>query len=187
MRIDGDIMDHEIFWISGLGILNTASVADKVARALGLRDRTIPAAPAMVLCGLLVAVCATSGLRGLADIRARSLAPTGETIAIQHTARAIADYLRREGVERPLVKIDQGHVGARGRRAPPAAEGWRVTYAVDDDWLPMFTEAARATGREPVVLSIAGAERHFLIRSQPGAELVTENDPVFVDAFPAGR
>lgn len=185
-RIDGDIMDHEIFWISGLGVLNTAAVADQVAHALGLRDRMIPAVPAMALSVLLVAVCAMLGLWGLADIRARSLAPSGETIAVQHATPAIRGYLRREGVERPLVRIDQA-TWALAAGVLLQLQKADVPYAVDDDWLPMFTEAARATGHERVALSIAGAGRHFLLQSEPGTMSVAETDPVFVDALPARR
>jgi hypothetical protein len=185
-RIDGDIMDHEIFWVSGLGVLNTAAAADQAARALGLREEMVPAAAAMVLCGLLVAVCATLGLRGLSDIRARALVPGRETIAIQRTARAVADYLRGQGVERPLVRIDQA-TWAVAAGVLLQLQKADVPYAVDDDWLPMFTEAARATGRERIVLSIAGAARHFLMRSQPGTFVVAGSDAVFVDAIPAGH
>ena len=58
-----------------------------------------------------------------------------------------------------------------------------VGYAVDDDWVPMFTDAAKATGQERLVLSIAGAERHVMIAGEPGVVPVFGSAPVYVDAY----
>jgi hypothetical protein len=47
----------------------------------------------------------------------------------------------------------------------------------------MFTDAARATGGERVVLSVAGAQKHVMLQAQPGVVPVVERGPVFVDAY----
>ena len=57
-------MDHEVFWISGLGVLNTAVVADAIVSAL-LPRGAMPASAAAMACGLLLAVCAAAGLSRL--------------------------------------------------------------------------------------------------------------------------
>ncbi len=181
-RIEGDIMDHEIFWISGLGLLNTAVVADAIISALVPRGilSSVSSGRAAIACGVLVMFCAAAGLFQLNAIRAQSLAPSIETTAIQHVARDIQAYLQREGVERPLIKIDQDSWAlAAGVLLQMQRSG--VGYAVDEDWLPMFTEAARATGQERAVLSISGATRHVILRGRPGTVSVSESDPVFAD------
>jgi len=181
-QIDGDVMDHEIFWISALGVLNTAVVADAFMATL-LPRGTISTGGATVACGLLLVVCASVGLSRLITIRAESLTPSAETTAIQRVAREVQGYLRREGVERPLVKIDQGSWPlAAGVLLQMQKAG--VAYAVDDDWLAMFTESARATGRERVVLSISGAEHHVILGARPGTVTVVASDPVFADRVP---
>jgi hypothetical protein len=185
-RIAGDIMDHEIFWISGLGLLNTAVVADAIISALaphGLLSG-VSSRRAAIASGVLVMFCAVAGLSKLNGIRAQSLAPSVETTAIQRVARDVQAYLQREGAERPLIKIDQDSWGlAAGVLLQLQKAG--VAYAVDEDWLPMFTETARAAGHESAVLSISGATRHVILRGQPGTVAVAESDPVFADALPS--
>jgi hypothetical protein len=185
-RIEGEIMDHEIFWISGLGLVNIAVVADAIISTLvprGVLSSMFSAHAAAITCGVLVMFCAAAGLSQLNAIRAQSLAPSVETTAIQHVARDVQVYLQRENVGRPLVKIDQDSWGlAAGVLLQMQKAG--VAYAVDEDWLPMFTEAARATGQESAVLSISGATRHVILRGQPGTVAVAASDPVFADALP---
>ena len=181
-RIDGDIMDHEIFWISALGVLNTAVAVDAIASAL-LPRGAISAGAAAVACVLLLAVSAAAGLARLTSISAQSRTPSTETIAIEQIAQAVHAYVQREGIERPLVKIDQGSWGlAAGVLLQMQKAG--VAYAVDDDWLPMFTESARATGQERAVLSISGAAHHVMLGGQPGTVVIAERDPVFADRVP---
>ena len=54
-----------------------------------------------------------------------------------------------------------------------------MPFAVEDDWLPMFTEAAAATGRETEVVEITGRERHFLLTSDGRAVTLGEAAPFY--------
>ena len=140
-RIAGDIMDHEVFWISSLGALNVAVIADWLSRLLWPSEQLLRPRALKVTTGVLVTVCVIVAFSRLDDERRRSLVPSRETTAILTVTPAIQEYLRREGVERPLVKVDQSSWGlATGVLLQLQKTG--VPYAVDDDWVPMFTEAA---------------------------------------------
>jgi hypothetical protein len=179
-RVEGDLMDHEVFWISALGVLNAAFVIDAVVLELLRFKPSIDALGFTLAYGVLFGVVAALGLYQLQEAAARSAGPSAETIAIAQVSSDVRAYLQTQGIERPLVKVDQATWGlAAGVLLQLQKAG--VSYAVDDDWLPMFVGAAR-TGREQVAVSIAGAERHYLLRGQPGTAPIAERDPVFADA-----
>jgi hypothetical protein len=58
-----------------------------------------------------------------------------------------------------------------------------LPFAVDAAWLPMFTEAAAATGRETEVVAIVGPERHFLLTARDRASTIADADPFFLIAL----
>jgi hypothetical protein len=181
-RVLGELIDHEIFWISALGALNAAVIVASIAGLAGPHAQRNLTLPATAVCAVLLAVCAAAGLAGLADIRARSRAADGQQSAIARAAAGVREYVRAEGIDRPFVDVDQKSWGlAAGVLLQLQKAG--VGYAVDDDWVPMFTDAAKATGREERALSIAGAERHVMIAGQPGVVAVVASDPVYVDAY----
>lgn len=184
-RVLGELIDHEIFWISALGALNAAVIVASIADlSLHSAERRNLALPATAVCAVLLAACAAEGLAGLADIRTRSRAADRQQSAIARAAVGVREYLRTEGIDRPFVDVDQKSWGlAAGVLLQLQKAG--VGYAVGDDWVPMFTDAAQATGRERLALSIAGAEHHVMIAGQPGVVAVVASDPVYVDAYGA--
>jgi hypothetical protein len=52
-----------------------------------------------------------------------------------------------------------------------------LPFAVEDDWLPMFSDLAAATGHETEVVEIAGRERHFLLTSDGRGVTLAEAGP----------
>ena len=58
-----------------------------------------------------------------------------------------------------------------------------LPFAVEDDWLPMFTEPAAATGRETEVLAIVGRERHFLLAGNDRAFTIADSEPFYLIAL----
>jgi hypothetical protein len=96
-------------------------------------------------------------------------------------AAALAEGLkqRQTGAPgRPLVRIEQD--------AWPVAAGVLlnlqksgVPFAVEDDWLPMFSDIVAATGRETEVIEITGRERHFLLTSDGRAVTIAEAGPFY--------
>jgi len=181
-RIEGAIFDHEVFWISGIGVLNIGLL---VTLAGWLLERRLPArftsaAVAATLCWALFAICAMLGLSNLRNEVASSSHPSPESEVVATLATELQSYFNRDHIVRPLIRIDQD--------AWPLAAGVitrlqkkDVPVAVEDDWIPMFTPEFSATGRETVVLAINAKPEHVRSLGKPGDEVVFEHDPlVFV-------
>ncbi|MEO8259863.1 MAG: hypothetical protein ABI868_21140, partial [Acidobacteriota bacterium] len=171
-RIEDMIIDHEVFWVSGFGVLGTAVLLDAAMAAGGeRRGRASPRVTA-ILCGLAVSLVAIAGVRELRVAATRTFAPRPQQVA----AAALAESLKQRlpgSAGRPLVRIEQD--------VWPVAVGVllnlqkaNVPFAVEDDWLPMFSEISAATGRETTVIEITGRERHFLLTSGGGGVTLGE-------------
>jgi hypothetical protein len=86
-------------------------------------------------------------------------------------AKQLEAYVDRERIVRPLVRIDQdGWPLAAGVILQLQKSG--VPVAVEPDWIPMFTPAFAATGREAVVLAIDGKPQHVRSLGKPGDVVV---------------
>ena len=100
----------------------------------------------------------------------------------QAAAAVLAEALKQRipsAAGRPIVKIEQD--------AWPVAAGVLlnlqksgVPFAVEEDWLPMFSDVAAATGRETEVVEIIGRERHFLLTSDGRAVTIAEAGPFYL-------
>jgi hypothetical protein len=55
-------------------------------------------------------------------------------------------------------------------------------FAVERDWLTMFTDDVAPTGDERVAVSIGSAERHVHNGNRSGNVVIAEYPPVFADA-----
>jgi hypothetical protein len=177
-RIDDAIVDHEVFWMSGLGVLGTAVLLDAALAAGGdRRGRASPRVTA-VLCGLAVGLVAVIGLVQLRLAANRTFSPNPQQAAAAVLAEAVKQRMAG-AAGRPIVKIEQDvWPVAAGVLLDLQKSG--VPFAVEDDWLPMFTDAAAATGRETEVLEITGRERRFLLTSEGRAVTIAEASPFYV-------
>ena len=176
-RIEDAIVDHEVFWMSGFGVLGTAVLLDAVMAAGGeRRGRASPRVTA-TLCGLAVCLVGVVGVVQLRLVTNRTFSPRPQ----QAAAAALAEALKqrqRVSAGRPLVRIEQDvWPVAAGVLLNLQKSG--VPFAVEDDWLPMFSDIAAATGRETEVIEIAGRERHFLLTSDGRAVTLAEAGPFY--------
>ena len=55
-----------------------------------------------------------------------------------------------------------------------------IPFAVEKDWISMFTAAAEAEGDETSVLTFAGPERRYRLLSEPGQEPIAERDSISI-------
>ena len=177
-RIDGAIFDHEVFWMSAVGVLNLAVVVAVIGWPLaqrvvaGFETRS----QAVAICWGLCALCAAMGMVSMRSAVAGSANISSESQTVSDVAGELRTYFTREGIMRPLIRIDQD--------AWPLAAGVivqlqksGVPVAVEDDWVPMFTPAFAATGQEPVELALNGKAEHVRRRDKPGETVVFEHDP----------
>ena len=55
-----------------------------------------------------------------------------------------------------------------------------IPFAVEKDWISMFTAAVAAEGDETSVLTFAGPERRHRLLSEPGQEPIAERDSISI-------
>jgi hypothetical protein len=179
MRIQDAIIDHEVFWISGLGVVGTAVLLHAAMAAGGERRGKASPRVTSALCGLAVCLLAAFGVFQLRLIADQTFSPRPQQVA----AAALADALKQRapgvtGAGRPVVRIEQDvWPVAAGVLLNLQKSG--VPFAVEADWLPMFTDAAATTGRETEVIEITGRERHFLLTSDGRAVTLAEAGPFY--------
>jgi hypothetical protein len=176
-RIEDALIDHEVFWMSGLGVLGTAVLLDAAVTAAGAwRDRA-SSRLTLILCGVAAGLVAVLGVAQLRLATIRTVSPSPQQAAAGALAEALKPRITSAG-RRPIVKIEQDvWPVAAGVLLNLQKSG--VPFAVENDWLPMFSEAAAATGRETEVIEITGRERHFLLTSSGRAITLAEAAPFY--------
>jgi hypothetical protein len=178
-RIDDVIIDHEVFWISALGALAFATIAGAVLSAAWRSE-----APKQLAAGAAVFASAFAAYVSVGELRAitkRTFDPDPARRAAAIVGEALERRVRSTGA-RPLIQIDQNEW--------PVAAGAllhlqrsRLPFAVEDDWLVMFTEHARATGAETDWIAITGAQRHVQLTSRRAGETLAAADPFYAVAL----
>ena len=157
-RIRERIIDHEIFWMSGLGALNVAAIVAGVAARFDLSRTWRPLARLATAIAFVLVV--TVSVQAMRHVLARTRGP--EDHAVDVVVEAIQRELSRAGARRPLVEIDPP-VWPIAAGALLEIDKQHVRFAVDDRWVTMFGDAFAPTGREDVRLKIAGSPRQPVV------------------------
>jgi hypothetical protein len=192
-RIAGDILDHEVFWISGLGLMNVAVLVDFViARARaplkGVRHNST-AAPlngvpyrsrVPAVCAALMLVPAALGVVELRRVNALTFRPGDQELAAGTLAEAIVKYAGDEGRPKLLLQIDGPAWGvAAGVVVQLQKAG--LPFAVSRDAVWMFSEATAPRGDEARTIAISAAARHEQLLSTTAAVTLAARRNYFAD------
>ena len=148
-RIRGRIVDHEVFWISAVGVIDAAAIAGAFGRPNG-RGRTAP-----LIAAASVVFAAAIGVGGMRRAIARPR--TVDDHSVDVLARSIEQYVA-SGVRRPLIHIEQ-QIWPIAAGALLLADKQGIAFAVDDQWRAMFGEAFARNGREDGEVTISGSSR----------------------------
>jgi len=191
-QIEGDILDHEIFWLAALGALNLA-----ILGAAGLRSLaghwpgqwSMGRQAATTGCVLFLILVTGLGVRHLRDLTAFEMRRTDRpTILATHVT--IREYLRGQGIREPLVEIEGGawsHAAGVVLRLLQDD----TPFAMPDASLPMFTDYFASSGDEDAIVTISSDRRlHEEMIARPGNVVLRDVHSVYVDAVrivPAGR
>ncbi len=178
-RIHDDIIDHEVFWISALGALVAATIA---AAAVSVAWRS--EAPKQLVACAAVCACAAAAYVGFGELSAitkRTFDPDPARRAAAVIGDALERRVRSTGV-RPLIQIDQNEWSVAAG-ALLHLQRSRLAFAVEDDWLVMFTEHARSTGAEIDRITITGPSGHYLLTSRREGETIAAADPFYAVAL----
>ena len=181
-RIQDRIIEHEVFWLTGVGVLNLGVIAGAVGlltrRYIGQFDG---ARVAPLLQASLVALCVFVCVHQLERARAGHLPVTLSSPIAGQLGATLRDYVRESGVQRPLFRLGEEVWGtAAGVLLELDRAG--VPFAVERSWLPMFPQTFAPTGDEDVDITVSNAEGHARVSDRSGDILITTADGIYFDA-----
>jgi hypothetical protein len=177
-RIEDDLVDHAVFWMAGLGVLGAAVLIDAAATPL-LRRWRPSVRVAAVVCGALWLAAAAAGFQQMRVVVSRSYRPGIEQLAARRLTDALREWMSARDIGKPLVRIDQPTWGiAAGVLLQLQKQG--VPFAVERDWISMFTPAVAAAGDETSILTFAGPERRYRLLNEPGHQVIAERGSVSI-------
>ncbi|HEX3704225.1 MAG TPA: hypothetical protein VHU82_12910 [Vicinamibacterales bacterium] len=174
-RIADDVGDYEVFWISVLGALMWGAMVTAVipaARRPGLRKSA----------GVVVLVILVMAIRALADARAYAVEQRETDVRRKIVSLAVADYLEREGIRRPMFHIAQA-TWLDAACVVLDAYKQHPSVAVDPPWVHIFGDALAPTGREDADVYIEDRTGDTVPLTRGGDRLVVSADGLFVHAF----
>lgn len=176
-RIQGEVMDQLVFWITIVGVLNLACLLAGLLRgflapAPGL---AITRRPAHILAAIAVIALATITPLAAGQVRQSTEAYAADVTnapRVREESAALAAVLRGDGLRRPLVHLTQETWSdAAGILLALRKRGFAPS--VEADWIFMFAPPSAATGREDSEVVIAGLGGHRRL-TQPGFRVVGE-------------
>jgi hypothetical protein len=153
-RIQEQIVDHEIFWISGIGALSVGVVVGSFGDLLGVASRGMVvrvASTTAILAWLAAALCGAIGMRHVLE-RRRTL----DDHAVDVLTEQIDTYLAGSDVRRPRFEIEPP-VWPIAAGALLQVDKAGTPFAVGGRWATMFGERFTPTGREGGAALIAGS------------------------------
>ena len=176
-RIQGQVMDQLVFWITIVGVLNLACLTAAVLRSFlaPAPGPAVPNRPAPALLAVVLVAFAIAVPMGALEVRRSSVAYANDTFhapRVRDESAALAATLEREGLRRPLVYVTQDTWSdAAGILLALRKRGF--TPSVESDWIFMFAPPSAPTGLEDSEVVIAGLDDHRRLR-QPGFRVVGE-------------
>lgn len=178
-HVDGQMFDHDVFWLAGLGVLSLAMLLDAVL-AYATRARDLPRSLAWTASVLLLGIASVAGVRQLNEVVRRSNDPPADAKIAHALADDLFEYMNKEHVMRPLVKIDQDAWPYVAGAILDLQKRGRLV-SVEEDWVVMFTPQFRVTGREDATITVAMPPEHVRL-TERGARLISSHEPVFAHA-----
>ena len=184
-RIEGGIMDHEVFWIAGLGAVNIGCIAAAaIALAQPHFSERIPRFRWDALVnGLAIAAVMTICGGQLDRARQGRLPVTTNNPVVERLTRGVRQYLEREGAHKALVQIGENDWGFTAGVLLDLDRGG-VALAVERDWMPMFPESFAAKGDEDAVIAFGNGDEHEQRMHIPGATAIASFAPLYIDGLP---
>lgn len=180
-KVPEELNDHQVFWISAVGLLNASIVVglscSRLMRRFWLPDRVSRFA-AVALLAYLGLWFTDSGLSALARVAARSRHPAPEERFVRATTTAVGDLLGRQPSNRVLVHLQPGtwHLTA-GLVLQLYKSG---IHASVDSSVAMYGERFRPRGTEDFAVAILNAEDYSRRAGVPGDIPIFERDDLFV-------
>ena len=187
-QIHGDILDHEVFPLTALGVLNLAVIGTTVLRLLVPAPLSRWVRSKQVAIGVYAVVligCVQLGAHHFRDFTAFELRRS-ERAHIPATYALIRDFLRREGARRPIIQME-GDAWSDGAGILLRLLQADVAFSLEEGGVRMFTDAFAPTGDEDVMVNLATREGiHQQRAARPGNVVLRDREPLYVDAVRLG-
>ncbi|HSL22963.1 MAG TPA: hypothetical protein VK886_15635 [Vicinamibacterales bacterium] len=184
-RIPEELTDHQVFWISALGLVDATIILGVAlsfaGRTVELRPRAQPYAAAAALVALAVVVL-NPGLAAMARVGTRSRHPAEDERFVRATTAVVREAFNRGEIRRLLVHVE------------PAT--WHITAGVVlqlykaglpcavDAAVGMYGRQFRPHGSEDSAIAVLDAEGHRRLAARRGRVTIFERNGWFVDAWP---
>jgi hypothetical protein len=169
-RVAGSIDDHVVFWLSGIGVLGVASLLARCGSSQTMSHRVVEPLIA-ALPALVIAVVAAAGLLRLANAADSSaIDRTSQSVATRELTAAIETYLDSSHAK-PFIKVDQAAWEVTAGVALQL-QRTRRPFAIEPEWLDMFTKVLGPDGTETAGLTIAGPDLTHVLSAAPGARVL---------------
>jgi hypothetical protein len=179
VRVDGEIYDHAVFWISGIGALNAGLLLGTAMEVAWRRLPQLPTGVVAVACTLLCATAVNTNLQSLRAFKSNASRRAPQERTALRLWQVLHDYLKAHPDEKPLFKIDQPTWGvAAGDVLQMQKAG--VPFAIERGWLPMFSDAVAPKGDETIEMTFAGSWHHLDLMKTPENETIAEGERVFI-------
>ena len=181
-RIYGEIVDHEIFWVCGLGLVNAAVIAGFLApvQRLPVRRDAWRARVMTMTCLLLVASGVGLGFIELRDVELRTQMGRDEAAA-QHLTDRISTDMGRLGIATPIIRTDgDAWSVAAGVVLNLRKKGIRVS--VSPDLVGLFDRQLLPNGEEDAEITICGSTVHQHLVDRSNNLFIGHYEAIFADA-----
>jgi hypothetical protein len=182
-RIQDRIIDHEVFWLTGIGVLNVGVIS--AAAVVWLRGHIVSSRltrmGGALLNASLVATCVLIGLTQIGRARNGYVPMTLTSPAVATLGSESRAYFQASGLKRPLVRIGEG---VWGTAAGVLLELNRlnVSSAVEESWQSMFPQSFAVSGEEDVQIKISTVNERPAIEGESGFVPIANADEIYVDA-----
>lgn len=181
-RLQGDVLNHDVFRLSAVGALNLGILAGEALRRVIERAGRWSSTPGVVAASnaFLVLMAASIGVRDLMSMTTFEQTRR-ERAAIVDAYGAVRNYIASNAVRKPLIRTGQDRVSdAAGVLLRLAQDG--TPAAVMDSDVSVLSPAFAATGDEDALITLADLGLHRELREQPDNVILLQAFPLFVDA-----
>jgi hypothetical protein len=183
-RIEGAVLDHEVFWLGALGAVNMGVI---VATAIGAAARRWPvkarAGAVDALGGSAIAAFAALSLIHFTQFTSAELRRS-DRARIPATFVLLRDHVASEGLTKPLFRF-QGDAWSEGAGIVLRWLQAGKPLAVDPAATAMFTNRFTSTGEEDAEVTLSSREgQHDALTARPGNVVLRDRHPLFVDVVP---
>jgi len=185
-RIEDRIMDHEVFWISGVAALNLGVIIAAAVSAAGARTETYAEQAGKrgaIVHAALVSVVLLMAFKQAERARDGRLPVTPTSPVVERLTGSVRQYLEGKDAHKPFIRIGEETWGLAAGVLLQADRG-SIPFAVEDSWMPMFPQAFAANGEEDSEVAFGNSDEHAARMRIAGAEPIASFSNVFIDGIP---